>query len=415
MKSWGLTKPNLPRIWTASAATRRGNPKFRTRTRGAVSVAPRNGSPKFARLGRFFAVPRDGNHEFRKLGRLRSCRDMETQVPLTRGAVFVWAGDGNRKVPRTRRFPSCHETEAPKFRRLGRFSVVAATWKPELPAPRPRFLSWRDVEIPEFPGIGWYPSRRKKWEPPSSAGPGWRFPSRRDMETQSSPYLGGGFYHAAAWNPRVPRAGVAVSIAAGHGNPRFPRLGEIFRRATKWKPLVSPNWGGCPSCGEMEAGLYAPRHGKKKPGVPRGLDPRFRNTTSSPDSGDGFHRHGNPEFPVWRKKHGNPRFSSGGGTWKPQVSRARARPSAVCREMETPISLACFPRGRGRTRKPQVPQAWAGFTPCRDMEIWGFHATEHKFRRLATALAAATWKPQISRPQARNAFSKMRTKETTFE
>jgi hypothetical protein len=49
------------------------------------------------------------------------------------------------------------------------------------------------------------------------------------------------------------------------------------------------------------------------------------------------------------------------------------------------------------------------------MEIWGFHATDHKFRRLATPLAAAAWKPQISRPQARNAFSKMRTKETTFE
>ena len=212
----------------------------------------------------------------------------------------------------------------------------AATWKPELPAPRPRFLSWRDVEIPEFPGIGWYPSRRKKWEPPSSAGPGWRFPSRRDMETRSSPYLGGGFCHAAPWNPRVPRAGVAVSIAAGHGNPRFPRLGEIFRRATKWKPLVSPNWGGCPSCGEMEAGLYAPRHGKKKPGVPRGLDPQFRNTTSSLDSGDGFHRHGNPKFPVRRKNmetrgfrrgagHGNPKFPGLGrgpppcaAKWKPQ-------------------------------------------------------------------------------------------------
>ena len=278
----------------------------------------------------------------------------------------------------------------------------AATWKPELPAPRPRFLSWRDVEIPEFPGIGWYPSCRKKWEPPSSAGPWWRFPSRRDMETRSSPYLGGGFCHAAAWTPQVPRAG-----------------GCGFHRGGTWEPQVSQTWGNFPPCHEMETPSFSKlgrlsvvwRNGsgfvcaatweKKKPGVPRGLDPRFRNTTSSLDSGDGFHRHGNPKFPVWRKKHGNPRFSSGGGTWKPQVSRARARPSAVCREMETPISLACFPRGRGRTRKPQVPQAWAGFTPCRDMEIWGFHATDHKFRRLATPLAAAAWKPQISRPRAR--------------
>ena len=175
----------------------------------------------------------------------------------------------------------------------------AATWKPELPAPRPRFLSWRDVEIPEFPGIGWYPSCRKKWEPPSSAGPWWRFPSRRDMETRSSRYLGGGFCHAAPWNPRVPRAGVAVSIAAGHGNPRFPRLGEIFRRATKWKPLVSPNWGGCPSCGEMEAGLYAPRHGKK-------------DTWSSQRLGSAVSKH--HQFPRLGR-----RFPS---SWKPQVSSA---------------------------------------------------------------------------------------------
>lgn len=360
-------------------------------------------------------MPRDGNHEFRKLGRLRSCRDMETQVPLTRGAVFVWAGDGNRKVPRTRRFPSCHETEAPKFRRLGRFSVVPRHGNPSSPHRGHGFCRGGTWKSPSFPELGGIRRAAKNGNPRAPRDPG------------------GGFRRAVTWKlevphtwaavsvtlrhgpPKYPVLGVAVSIAAGHGNPRFPRLGEIFRRATKWKPRVSPNWGGCPSCGEMEAGLYAPRHGKKKPGVPRGLDPQFRNTTSSLDSGDGFHRHGNPKFPVWRKKHGNPRFSSGGGTWKPQVSRARARPSAVCREMETPISLACFPRGRGRTRKPQVPQAWAGFTPCRDMEIWGFHATDHKFRRLATPLAAAAWKPQISRPQARNAFSKMRTKETTFE
>ena len=203
-------------------------------------------------------------------------------------------------------------------------------------------------------------------DPPSTPCWGLRFPSRRDMGTPGFPDLG------------------KFSAVPRNGNPEFLQIGAAVRRVAKWKRV----------CMRRDMG-------KKKPGVPRGLDPRFRNTTSSLDSGDGFHRHGNPKFPVWRKKHGNPRFSSGGGTWKPQVSRARARPSAVCREMETPISLACFPRGRGRTRKPQVPQAWAGFTPCRDMEIWGFHATDHKFRRLATPLAAAAWKPQISRPRAR--------------
>jgi len=240
----------------------------------------------------------------------------------------------------------------------------AVTWKLEVPH------TWAAVSVmlrhgtPEYPVLG------------------LRFPSRRDMGTPGFPDLG------------------KFSAVPRNGNPEFLQIGAAVRRVAKWKRVCMRR--------DMEKK-------KKKPGVPRGLDPRFRNTTSSLDSGDGFHRHGNPEFPVWRKKHGNPRFSSGGGTWKPQVSRARARPSAVCREMETPISLACFPRGRGRTRKPQVPQAWAGFTPCRDTEIWGFHATDHKFRRLATPLAATAWKPQISRPQARNAFSKMRTKETTFE
>ena len=101
-----------------------------------------------------------------------------------------------------------------------------------------------------------------------------------------------------------------------------------------------------------------------------------------------------------------PAVSVGGETWKPQFSRARARPSAVRREMETPISPACFPRGRGRTRKPQVPQAWAGFYAVPRHGNLGFPR-----HGLAAPLAAVARKPQISRPQERKAFLRCEQKK----
>ena len=177
---------------------------------------------------------------------LRRCRDMETRAPRTEATVSVVAGRGNPRVsrnwvvsvvPQKNGNPRAPRDPGGGFRR-------AVTWKLEVPA------TWAAVSVT------------------LRHGP-----------------------------PKYPVLGVAVSIAAGHGNPRFPRLGEIFRRATKWKPLVSPNWGGCPSCGEMEAGLYAPRHGKK-------------DTWSSQRLGSAVSKH--HQFPGLGR-----RFPS---SWKPRVS-----------------------------------------------------------------------------------------------
>ena len=136
--------------------------------------------------------------------------------------------------------------------------------------------------------------------------------------------------------------------------PSTPCWGCGFHRGGTWEPQVSQTWGNFPPCHEMETPSFSKlgrlsvvwRNGsgfvcaatwkEKKPGVPRGLDPQFRNTTSSLDSGDGFHRHGNPKFPVRRKNmetrgfrrgagHGNPKFPGLGrgpppcaAKWKPQ-------------------------------------------------------------------------------------------------
>ena len=400
MKPRGLTKPDLPLTWTASVATRHENPKFRRQARGAVSVTRRNGSPKFARLGQFFAVPRNGNHEFHKLGRLRSCRDMETQVPLTRGAVFVGAGDGNRKAHRTRRFPSCHETEAPKFRRLGRFSVVPRHGNSSSPHRGHGFCRGGTWKSPSSPELGGFLRPAKNGNPRAprtraavSVAPwhgnskfrmlGRRFPSRHDMETRSSACLGGGFRHAAQWNPQVPRVGVAVSIAAGHGDPRFPRLGEIFRRATKWKPQVSPNWVGCPSRGEMETPEFH-RLGR------RACTRRdMEKTRSSPDSGGSFQRRGNPEFPragdsvkspsfQRAVKHGNPRFPSGAGHGNPKFPGLGRGPPPCAAKWNPGLA-------RDAAWKPQFPQRVS-------LGGAGGHGNP-KFRRPGMVLRrAAKWK-----------------------
>ena len=236
-------------------------------------------------------MPRDGNHEFRKLGRLRSCRDMETQVPLTRGAVFVWAGDGNREVPRTRRFPSCHETEAPKFRRLGRFSVVPRHGNPSSPHRGHGFCRGGTWKSPSFPELGGVRRAAKNGNP-------------------------GGFRRAVTWKLEVPHTWATVSVTLRHGTPKYPVLGVRFPSR---RDMGTP---GFPDLGKFSA-------------VPRNGNPEFlqigavvrrvakwkrvcmrrdmgKKTRSSQRLGSAVSKH--HQFPRLGQ-----RFPS---SWKPQVSSA---------------------------------------------------------------------------------------------
>ena len=177
-------------------------------------------------------------------------------------------------------------------------------------------------------------------------------------------------------------------------------------------------------------------------------------TRSSPDSGGSFQRRGNPEFPragdsvkspsfQRAVKHGNPRFPSGAGHGNPKFPGLGRGPPPCAAKWNPGLARDAewkpqFPQrvslgGAGGTRKPQVPQAWDGFTPCREMEAhppcspdlgggafchsatWKFGVSMPPATSFADwrsiPLAAVAWKPQIPLARARNALLRCEQKK----
>lgn len=104
------------------------------------------------------------------------------------------------------------------------------TWKPRVPQTLGRFRVCRDIETASSPDLG------SGFETP-------QVPETCElvcvvMETSSSPLWG------IVENPAFPSCRKVrkpvVPSRAGHGNPKFPRLG---RRGTTWKPRVPAGLG----------------------------------------------------------------------------------------------------------------------------------------------------------------------------
>ena len=104
------------------------------------------------------------------------------------------------------------------------------TWKPRVPQTLGRFRVCRDIETASSPDLG------SGFETP-------QVPETCElvcvvMETSSSPLWG--IVENPAFPSRRKVRKPVVPSRAGHGNPKFHRLG---RRGTAWKPQVSPGLG----------------------------------------------------------------------------------------------------------------------------------------------------------------------------
>ena len=205
------------------------------------------------------------------------------------------------------------------------------TWKPRVPQTLGRFRVCRDIETASSPDLG------SGFETP-------QVPETCElvcvvMETSSSPLWG--IVENPAFPSRRKVRKPVVPSRAGHGNPKFPRVGR--RRFRSWRDVETPGF---------------PRLG------------RDLETPKLIAAGFGLARHGNPKFPrAWAPGH---------DLETPKCLR-RAEPPNFRRDMETPsfprlgrdLETPNFQRRAEQARhgNPKFPQAWA---PGRDLETPNF-------------------------------------------
>lgn len=206
MKSWGLTKPNLPEMGAPSSPGLGGSSPCRaTETTSSVNLGDYGRAatwkPKFPSPG----------------ARFSSGREMETA-----------------RFPELGGFPRATKQKPQSSAGLGGSPSLPRHGNPSSPHRGHGFCRGGTWKSPSFPELGGIRRAAKNGNPRAPRDPG------------------GGFRRAVTWKLEVPHTWAAVSVTLRHGTPEYPVLGLRFPSR---RDMGTP---GFPDLGKFSA---VPRNG----------------------------------------------------------------------------------------------------------------------------------------------------------